>query len=186
MAIDQALMQRSQGQCELCGSSDGLSAYEVIGSEQPASVVVCGECLAQIAGDDALQAARWHCLNQSVWSTEPAVQVLSYRMLHRLSSEPWAQDLLDMVFLDEPLQKWADAGLADSDQVATVDANGAVLQAGDSVTLIKDLNVKGTSFTAKRGTAVRNISLSDNPEHIEGRVNGTRIVIISKFVKKSS
>ena len=43
MAIDQALMQRSQGQCELCGSSDGLSEYEVSGSEQPASVVVCGE-----------------------------------------------------------------------------------------------------------------------------------------------
>ena len=186
MTIDQALMQRSQGQCELCGSSDGLSAFEVSGSDESAEVVVCAECAAQVAGSEPLQAARWHCLNQSVWSAEPAVQVLSYRMLHRLNSEPWAQDLLDMVFLDEPLQKWADVGVVDGDQVVTVDSNGAVLQAGDTVTLIKDLNVKGTSFTAKRGTAVRNISLSDNPEHIEGRVNGTRIVIISKFVKKSS
>lgn len=51
--------------------------------------------------------------------------------------------------------------------------------------IIKDLDVKGTSFTAKRGTTVRNISLTDNPEHIEGRVNGTRIVILTKFVKKA-
>ena len=106
-------------------------------------------------------------------------------MLKRLAGEPWAQDTLDIVFLDEELKAWADAGSADGDVEPTLDANGAALQAGDTVTLIKDLNVKGTSFTAKRGTAVRNISLSDNPEHIEGRVNGTRIVIISKYVKKS-
>jgi protein PhnA len=45
--------------------------------------------------------------------------------------------------------------------------------------------VKGSSLTAKRGTAVRNISLvPDNPEHIEGRVEGQQIVILTKFVKK--
>ena len=60
-----------------------------------------------------------------------------------------------------------------------------MLQAGDNIVIIKDLNVKGTSFVAKRGTAVRGISLTDNPEHIEGRVNGTRIVILTCFVKKS-
>ena len=53
--------------------------------------------------------------------------------------------------------------------------------------LIKDLNVKGAGFTAKRGTAVRNISLvPNNCEHIEGRVNGQQIVIHTKFVKKSN
>ena len=62
-----------------------------------------------------------------------------------------------------------------------------VLEAGDTVTLIKDLNVKGANFTAKRGTAVRNISLvPDNAEHIEGRVNGQQIVILTQFVKKSN
>ena len=61
-----------------------------------------------------------------------------------------------------------------------------MLEVGDSVTLIKDLNVKGANFTAKRGTAVRNISLvQDNPEHIEGRVEGQRIVILTQFVKKN-
>jgi protein PhnA len=54
------------------------------------------------------------------------------------------------------------------------------------VTLTKDLTVKGANFTAKRGTAVRNISLVfDNEGQIEGRVNGQRIVILTKFVKKS-
>ena len=186
MAIDQQLQQRSQGQCELCGASEPLQAYTVDGGSADADIALCEVCYSEVTDAAPITVTRWHCLNQSVWSPEPVVQVLSYRMLKRLSSEPWAQDLLDMVFLDDELQAWADAGSADSDAEPTLDANGAVLQAGDTVTLIKDLNVKGTSFTAKRGTAVRNISLSDNPEHIEGRVNGTRIVIISKYVKKSA
>ena len=65
------------------------------------------------------------------------------------------------------------------------DSNGATLSAGDTVTLIKDLVVKGANFTAKRGTTVKNISLSDNPEHIEGKVNGTRIVLLTQFLKKA-
>ena len=79
----------------------------------------------------------------------------------------------------------AEAAAASDDTPPTLDSNGAVLNAGDTVVIIKDLNVKGTSFVAKRGTAVRNISLTNNPEHIEGRVNGTRIVILTCFVKKS-
>jgi protein PhnA len=75
--------------------------------------------------------------------------------------------------------------LSDDEVVRHLDSNGVVLEAGDTVTLIKDLNVKGSSLTAKRGTAVRNISLvPDNPEHIEGRVEGQQIVILTKFVKK--
>jgi len=51
---------------------------------------------------------------------------------------------------------------------------------------IKDLNVKGGGFMAKRGTVVRGISLAaNNPEHIEGRVNGQQIVILTQFVKKT-
>ena len=65
------------------------------------------------------------------------------------------------------------------------DANGAVLANGDTVVLIKDLPVKGAGFTAKRGTAVRSISLvHDNAGHIEGRVEGQRIVILTEFVKR--
>ena len=67
------------------------------------------------------------------------------------------------------------------------DSNGAILLEGDSVTLIKDLEVKGAGFTAKRGTAVRNIMLvHDNAEQIEGKVNGQQLVLLTKFVKKST
>ena len=55
---------------------------------------------------------------------------------------------------------------------------------GDSVTLIKDLDVKGGGFTAKRGTLVKNISLTNNPKHIEGKVNGIQIVLVAAFLKK--
>lgn len=65
------------------------------------------------------------------------------------------------------------------------DSNGAILAQGDTVVLIKDLIVKGAGFTAKRGTAVRGISLvAENAAHIEGRVEGQRIVILTEFVKK--
>ena len=61
-----------------------------------------------------------------------------------------------------------------------------MLVAGDNVTLIKDLDVKGTGFTAKRGTAVRNIGLvANDAEHIEGRVNGVKIHILTCYLKKS-
>jgi protein PhnA len=111
-------------------------------------------------------------------------------MLSRLSAEGWPQDLLDMLYLDEDTLAWATAtdsdSMDDEDVQPTLDSNGAVLQAGDTVTLIKDLDVKGAGFTAKRGTAVRNISLTSNHEQIEGRVNGVRIVLLTCYLKKSS
>ena len=76
-------------------------------------------------------------------------------------------------------------GLPDEDAEPTYDVNKAVLQAGDSVTLVKDLVVKGANFTAKQGTLVKNISLTSNPKHIEGKVNGSHIVIISEYCKKA-
>lgn len=95
-----------------------------------------------------------------------------------------------MLYLDENTLHWAQAsGEGDSAEpnVKHVDTNGTALEAGDTVTLIKDLNVKGANFTAKRGTAVRGISLvADNSEQIEGKVNGQQIVLLTKFVKKSN
>jgi protein PhnA len=118
-----------------------------------------------------------------MWSTTLAVQVVAYRLLSRLSTEAWAQDALDMMYLDDDAKTWAEAGLIERD--ATLDSNGTALETGDNVHLVKDLNVKGAGFTAKRGTPVRGISLCDNPLHIEGKVNGTRIVIIAAYTKKS-
>jgi protein PhnA len=117
-----------------------------------------------------------------MWSEHSAVQVLAARMLGRLTDHDWARDLVDQLYLDDETQAWADNVAAQTDHK---DSNGAPLAAGDTVVLIKDLPVKGAGFTAKRGTAVRGISLvADNPAHIEGRVEGQRIVILTEFVKK--
>jgi protein PhnA len=117
-----------------------------------------------------------------MWFEDPAVQVLAFRTLHKIDA-PWADDLLGQLYLDDDTRAWAENVAADSQHK---DANGVTLNTGDTVTLIKDLTVKGAGFTAKRGTAVRRISLvADNPAHIEGRVEGQRIVILTEFVKKS-
>jgi protein PhnA len=93
------------------------------------------------------------------------------------------------MYLEDEVLAWAQKGApsdAESEDVVRhIDSNGAVLAAGDAVTLIKDLNVKGTSFIAKRGTVVRDIRLVlDNAAQIEGRVNAQQIVILTEFVKK--
>jgi len=189
MNTEQALKQRCDSKCELCASDSNLTVYEVPpfdGSGVDSSVMICDVCLGQIANTDTVDVNHWHCLNSSMWSEVPAVKVIAWRMLKQLSSEGWAQDLLDMLYLDDETLQWAEAGSKDDDSEPTLDSNGAVLKAGDSVTLIKDLDVKGGGFTAKRGTAVRNISLTGNPEQVEGRVNGVRIVLLARFLKKSS
>jgi len=125
-------------------------------------------------------------LNDSMWSEVPAVKVLAWRMLTRLSAEGWPRDLLDMMYLEDDVLTWGKATGEGEAEVQHSDCHGAPLAAGDTVTLIKDLKVKGAGFTAKQGTAVRNIGLvSDNPDQIEGKVEGQRIVILTEYVKKS-
>ena len=125
-------------------------------------------------------------LTDVMWSENRAVKVMSYRLLDALKSNAWAQDALDMFYFDDEDKVWAEADLMASDITPTRDSNGTILRAGDNVTVIKDLPVKGAGFTAKRGTMVRGISLTDNPEHIEGRVNGQHIVLVAAFLKKSN
>ncbi len=189
MSVEKELLERSGGKCELCASDVDLSAFEVLPSDGSAtqSVMVCSTCKSQLEDASKIDANHWRCLNDSMWSTQPVVQVVAYRMLKQLASEGWPQDLLEMLYLEEEVQAWADAASDDAqdEQAPTIDSNGSVLEGGDTVVIIKDLEVKGAGFTAKRGTAVRNISLTNNPEQIEGRVNGTKIVILTKFLKKS-
>ncbi len=193
MSIEKELHVRSESKCELCSATENLGVYEVPPGQNGSvdeCVLICGTCREQIENPDKVEVHHWRCLNDSMWSQVPAVQVVVWRMLKRLSSEGWPQELLETLYLDESTQVWARAtGEGKSDEVAVkhVDSNGTVLNAGDAVTLIKDLPVKGASFTAKRGTVVRGISLvADNPEHIEGRVSGHHIVILTKFVKKAN
>ena len=194
MTIEAALISRSGAKCELCATADDLSVYQ-IPPESDGSVdqcaLICAICHDQIDDPVKTDIHHWRCLNDSMWNEHSAIQVLVWRMLTRLSAEGWPQDLLDMLYLDDETLAWAQATgegqSEDENRSAHKDSNGALLAAGDTVTLIKDLNVKGAGFTAKRGTAVRNISLvPDTPEHIEGKVSGQQIVILTQFVKKSN
>jgi len=191
MITEETLRQRSDATCELCGQTNHLSVFTVSDApeDMEAEILVCETCKTQLEDPEMIEPNHWRCLNDSMWSTIPAVQVISWRMLNRLKSEGWPQDLLDMMYMEDDLKTWAKAGInseTTETQLIHKDSNGVVLEAGDSVVLIKDLNVKGSSLTAKRGTTVRRISLvHDNAEQIEGKVEGQQIVLLTKFVKKT-
>lgn len=193
MSIVAELEARSGSKCELCSSEKELKAFQIKpmntgGIDE--NLLTCATCAEQINDPEATDANHWRCLNDSMWSEFDGVKVIAWRMLNRLKKEGWPQDLLDMLYLDDTVLKYAEAtgeGISDEDRIIHKDCNGAVLSNGDTITLTQDLDVKGGgNFTAKRGTAVRNISLThDNAEHIEGRIQGVHIVILTKFVKKS-
>lgn len=188
MTLLDMLTVRAGGVCELCAASEDLAAVEV-GPDSDGTVamaaLLCSVCAGQLAGGEPLDAGHWQaCLSSAIWSEHAPVQVLAWRMLDRLKGESWASELLETLYIDEERLAWARAGVT-VPGIVHRDSNGAVLASGDTVTLIKDLPVKGAGFTAKRGTAVRGISLvPDNPEQIEGRVEGQRIVILTEFVRK--
>lgn len=177
---------RDNTQCELCGSTENLELLNIGDGSAEQSLTLCETCRTQIANPDNLDANHWRVLNDTMWSEIPAVQVISYRLLHALGS----QDLLDMMYLEEDIKAWADQGLlkGESTEGAIIhrDSNGTILAEGDTVTLIKDLDVKGAGFTAKRGTIVKNIHLTDDAKYIEGKINGTQIVLVTEYMKKSN
>ncbi|WP_024867842.1 zinc ribbon domain-containing protein YjdM [Pseudoxanthomonas suwonensis] len=83
--------------------------------------------------------------------------------------------------------EWSSVAEAAEGGVVVRDSNGNVLSAGDSVVVIKDLKVKGSSIPLKQGTVIRNIRLvEDDPEHIEGnsdRIKG--LVLKTIFLRKA-
>jgi protein PhnA len=177
--------------CELCQSTDSLKNYEVpptANNIADNTILVCNKCLAQLEKREELDSAHWQCLTEAMWSETPAVKVVAWRMLNRLRNESWAADNLDMLYLDEETLVWAKA-TGDHENDGNVDlhkdCNGQLLQSGDTVVLIKSLDVKGSSLNAKMGTVVRNIRLvEDNTEQIEGRIEGQVIVILTKYVRR--
>jgi protein PhnA len=191
MNLEKDLQDRSQHSCELCKATEALTMYTVQPSTKinlTDSIYACQTCVSQIEDSSLINPNHWRCLNDSMWSEFLPVQVIAWRMLNRVLSAGWSQDLLDMMYLDDEPLEWAKAlgdGVEESTKVIHRDVNGVILEAGDSVVLIKDLKVKGSSMIAKQGTAVRRISLDhDNETYIEGKVDGKHIVIITQFVKK--
>lgn len=75
----------------------------------------------------------------------------------------------------------------DNEEILVVkDSYGNVLSSGDSVTLTKDLKVKGSSITLKKGTKVKNIRLTDDEDLIECNADGIKgLVLRTEFLKKA-
>ncbi len=193
MKLEDIVLQRSESKCELCNAEQGISFYEVpfsTGRYEQNCVMVCKKCSSQIDKKEELDSAHWKCLAETMWSEVPGVQVIAWRMLTRLRNESWAMENLDMLYLDEDKLAWAKAA-GDHENDTTVDlhrdCNGQILQVGDTVVLIKSLDVKGSTLNAKLGTVVKNIRLVDNnTEQIEGRIEGQVIVILTKYVRKQN
>lgn len=192
MNIEQQLIQRSGQQCELSKAKDNLMVYRVFpkdGNDLNGCIYISEKCVSQLERKKELEPKFWNFLKESIWSEVPAVQVVSWRMLNRLKNEAWAMEALEMMYLDDELLRWAKA-LEDREETTEQDlhkdSNGTVLNNGDSVVLIKSLDVKGASLNAKMGTPVRNIKLvADNTDQIEGKIEGQQIVILTKFVRKT-
>lgn len=169
------LMTRAGGVCEFCGAAEGLAATDVPPAGEVLLCAICRE-------EEPAPAGHWRCLEGAAWSVEPAVQLAVWRKLGGID-EAWATEARDGMDLSPEVAAWASAAAVEGGEHR--DSNGVLLAQGDTVVLIKDLPVKGAGFTAKRGTAVRGISLvADNAAQIEGRVEGQRIVILTEFVKK--
>lgn len=183
MALDPKLHGRSGSMCELCNTRPATIAYTISPKDDNPEnqVALCETCLAEI--DHPQQPDHWRCLEGIIWNPEPSVQALSYRILYSLKEYDWASDVLYSLDLEDDVVQWA---MSVYEQVPVHrDAFGNELNSGDTVVLTQNLDVKGTNFTAPKGTVVKKIRLvPDNIEQIEGKVNEQMIVILTKFVKK--
>lgn len=171
--------------CDLCEAKTTLTNYEIAYAPHNETLMLCEKCLGEVDKEDDLDINHWRVLSTTMWSEKPEVVAVSFRVLNKLKDEAYAQDLLTQIYMDDETLEWAKKTLSNSEgSKKTVDSNGSELLEGDSVTLIKDLDVKGAGFTAKRGTLVKGIRLTDDPKYIEGKINGTMIVLVANFLKK--
>lgn len=187
--IEKKLKDRSNSLCEISGTQYDLEVYTLPPFTEESlehSVLITKNLKSQIENPETTDEKDWRGLSDSMWNEHLPVQILSYRMLARLKNT----DLLDMMYLEDEALEWAkvtgEGEEEDENKIVHKDSNGSVLKDGDSVVLIKDLDVKGATFTAKRGAAVHNIKLVwDDATLIEGRVENQNIYILTQYVKKT-
>lgn len=179
------LNERSQNSCELCGAANPTHEYTVSPKTDDSinnQVAICDTCLN--AMDNETSSNHWRCVEGSIWNPEPSIQALSYRILTTYKNEDWASNLISSIDIEEEIKEWALSSFIVAD--VHKDAFGNVLENGDTIVLTQSLNVKGTNFTASKGTVVKKIKLvHDNVEQIEGKINEQTIVILCKYVKKN-
>lgn len=108
------LAKRCKSKCEICEAGGiKLMPYEVepIPKDEPVfeqCVMICDTCTEQISNPRKFQSGEhWRGLAQVVWSDVPVVQVVAIRLLKRQeSSEDWARETLENVFVDESIEEW--------------------------------------------------------------------------------
>ncbi len=108
------LVRRSRSKCELCKKSGAkLEVHELPPLEEKPDlagcIFICEECQKQILTPKKIIPSHWRCLNNSLWSEVPAVQVMAVRILRRLAQAEhhWAEELLEHAYLEPDLEKWA-------------------------------------------------------------------------------
>ena len=94
MSTEKTLQARSESKCELCSATESLVVYEVPPRSNGSAdqcILLCAACCSQIENPEKVDVHHWRCLNESMWSQMPAVQVMAWRMLKRLSAEGWTK-----------------------------------------------------------------------------------------------
>ena len=134
MSLERDLQKRSDSHCELCAAEAANIIYPIPsspGNKAEHHLWICATCQQQMANIETADSNHWRCLNESIWREEPAVKVVSWRMLHKLKRLDWVPDLLDIAYLDEETLEWAKASGDDinpEDIVRHIDCFGAVLK----------------------------------------------------------
>jgi protein PhnA len=108
------LVRRSRSHCELCDKGGvKLDVYELPPLEEEPfidnCIFICDGCRKQIESPKKMIPSYWRCLNNSLWSEVPAIQVMSVRMLRRLAQreQHWAEELLEHAYLEPELEEWS-------------------------------------------------------------------------------
>ncbi len=107
------LARRSNSKCELCSASGvKLSIYEVpLAPKDPEydkCAFLCDTCITDLNNPEKLNPHHWRCLGDAIWSEQTTTQVLSFRLLKKLSDHhSWASDILEEIYLDEAVEIWA-------------------------------------------------------------------------------
>ncbi len=95
--------------CQLCNADAPTTDFPVPLTDY--EIRICATCRDQIEGSEEIDPNHWRALNDTMWSEDPGVQVMAYRMLHRLRGEGWPQQLLDMLYLPDGVRAQAELQL---------------------------------------------------------------------------
>jgi protein PhnA len=114
-SLGKDLARRAKSKCELTGAAGvPLRSYEVppvpLEPDLERTLLVSEVCLETLVNLKLLKGRQWQVLAETVWSEQPATQVVAWRMLHHLAkSEDWAREVIEEVFLDDEVAAWAES-----------------------------------------------------------------------------